>query len=182
MQHLGRWPNQGGPLRPCRRHRGTGLLSKASACPFTAGSRYRPHLLEAQRQLVRGAHCSRNLVAGATENQAQAHQRVLETPFSSAPKVVLTVADAPPPPRAHLGPLGPPTPEGCRKRSAADVAPVFIVERGAKVLAADGEVVPLTPELQRATRHVADQSDMALGVRRIAASLAIELSLGPRLQ
>ena len=105
-------------------------------------------------------------MAGATENQVKAHPRVLEAPFAAACTVVLTV-----------GPLGPPAPEGCRRRSAAEVAQIYIKERGSEVLAVDGTVVPLTPEPQRVMCQDADQySDMDLGVRPRAASLAIELS------
>lgn len=105
--------------------------------------------------------------AGIKDEEVDAFPRVLEVPFSSARKMMLTVADV----TGHkrLGAMGFEFPPNSKYMSVIKGAPNWILELCTEMVTEDGGMVPLTPELKQAVLDAVDgYSDQALRVLAIA--------------
>jgi len=111
---------------------------------------------------------------GFLEAVAGEYPRVLEVPFSSSRKMMLTVSDVSG--RGVLCPGGMPLEEGSGYLAVCKGAPNFIVEYCTELLAQDGSAQPMT-EAARADvlRVVDDYSSQALRVLAVAARAMPEL-------
>jgi magnesium-transporting ATPase (P-type) len=113
-----------------------------------------------------------------SKNMANNNRRVLEIPFSSARKMMLTVQEATekigPAPAVSVTP-------GSRYIVICKGAPNFILESCATWTKPDGTVVPLTAKDKEDTFEIIDKlSDMALRVLAIAVRFIPELPYDPK--
>eukprot|EP00425_Heterocapsa_triquetra_P014693 CAMPEP_0195152994 /NCGR_PEP_ID=MMETSP0448-20130528/182926_1 /TAXON_ID=66468 /ORGANISM="Heterocapsa triquestra, Strain CCMP 448" /LENGTH=1051 /DNA_ID=CAMNT_0040191759 /DNA_START=111 /DNA_END=3262 /DNA_ORIENTATION=+ len=106
---------------------------------------------------------------GFSENIAQEYPRVLEIPFSSSRKMMLTVSDMGN--RNELCPNGYQFPSGTKYLTVCKGAPNFIIEYCSHQLAEDGTMQPMTQaDKAKVLEQVDEYSSKALRVLAIAIS------------
>lgn len=115
---------------------------------------------------------------GITDAMVAEHQRIMEVPFSSARKMMLTVSDVSG--KASLCQNGMAV-HGSKFAAVVKGAPNFIIEYCTEMLNQDGTVVPLTDQLKAECLGVVDKySDQALRVLAVAVRLMPELPFDPQ--
>merc|ERR1712241_1501735 len=104
---------------------------------------------------------------GFDENVDKEYKRVLEVPFSSSRKMMLTVTDVSG--RDHLCDTGMALPVGTKLLSVCKGAPNFILDHCTEQLCADGSAKAMSPDDKKAVLDVVDKySSQALRVLAIA--------------
>ena len=111
---------------------------------------------------------------GLTENVSKDYPRVIEIPFSSSRKMMLTVSDVSG--RTNLCADGMPLPSGTKYVAVCKGAPNFIVDLCVERMMADGTVAKMTEEAKAEILKVVDDYSMkALRVLAVAARPMKEL-------
>eukprot|EP00930_Biecheleria_cincta_P074787 TRINITY_DN619_c0_g1_i1.p1 TRINITY_DN619_c0_g1~~TRINITY_DN619_c0_g1_i1.p1 ORF type:complete len:1076 (-),score=245.14 TRINITY_DN619_c0_g1_i1:204-3431(-) len=104
---------------------------------------------------------------GLSENIGEEYKRVLEIPFSSSRKMMLTVSDIAG--RDTLCPKGMPMPAGSKYLAVCKGAPNFIADLCQERIEADGSVKPMTEADRNSLLEVVDEySSKALRVLAVA--------------
>eukprot|EP00933_Yihiella_yeosuensis_P079485 TRINITY_DN9222_c0_g1_i1.p1 TRINITY_DN9222_c0_g1~~TRINITY_DN9222_c0_g1_i1.p1 ORF type:complete len:1097 (+),score=293.97 TRINITY_DN9222_c0_g1_i1:94-3384(+) len=116
---------------------------------------------------------------GLSEDFGDDYKRVVEIPFSSSRKMMLTVTDVAG--KKNLCEHGMPLPAGTEYLAVCKGAPNYIADLCAEMLRSDGTVGPFTAEAkQEMLRVVDDYSDQALRVLAIAARPMKKLPYDPK--
>jgi len=137
--------------------------------PETGEEKYEPKGNSSEAPIVVAAR-----KVGLSEDVGQDYPRVLEVPFSSSRKMMLTVSEVVG--RSELCPGGMPIESGTKYLTVCKGAPNFIVEYCSEQLMEDGSVQPMSEEAKAEVLRVVDEySSMALRVLAIATRSMPEL-------